>query len=86
MNATPTGGSATPTSDGGDPPIPDPSTAAPQGERPDDTSSSVPTPRSGLHALPRRNRPRPDRDAEARRSAESDEATLNRLLAGLREI
>lgn len=73
MNSIPTGGPATPSCAGDDP-------AAAE----DDDAADVPAPRSGAQPLPRRSRGR--HRAVVRRPAAADEATLDRLLAGLREI
>jgi hypothetical protein len=100
MNATPAGGAAEPSdgheigaevevSGGAD---------AVEGGDPDNrhARSSVPPPRSGANGLPRRTptvhgspagpAEEPARDPEGRIFDPVDEATLNRLLSGLREI
>jgi hypothetical protein len=87
MNSTPTGGPATPSSEG-DGPVEGP---------PAEAAVAVPAQRSGPHPLPRRARqggdPRvagpdsdPGRDPDGRRYAAADAATLDRLLSGLRDI
>ena len=99
MNATPVGGAAEP-SDGPEigPEVEVPGGTAVEGGDPDDGAgrSPVPPPRSGPDGLPRRTpamrgspvgpAEEPARDPEGRAFDPVDEATLNRLLSGLRGI
>jgi hypothetical protein len=97
MNSTPTGGSATPLSDGDEPRVTEVEDVPGAGSAGRPAEAAVPTPRSGTHPLPRRARSGaerrelapetdPGRDPDGRRYSDSDTTTLNRLLAGLREI
>lgn len=97
MNSTPTGGSATPSSDGDDRGVTGAEDRPSEKEAGGLTVPSVPVPRSGVHPLPRRARstggPRdtgrdtdPGSDPDGRRYTDPDAATLDRLLSGLRDI
>jgi len=102
MEPTPTGESASPFADAGEPggaEAENPAVEA-RGEDHGDTEPVPPAPRSATHSLPRRARtsagvpaarasePRtpPGRDPDGRPHRAPDEETLNRLLTGLRDI
>jgi hypothetical protein len=98
MNPTPSGGPVTPSPDGDQQHATEVEDLAADetGEEPVEAGPAVPAPRSA-EPLPRRARSgteprrrapdaRPGRDPDGRRYTAADDATLNRLLAGLREI
>jgi hypothetical protein len=98
MNPTRSGGPVTPSPDGDEPHVTEVEDLAADGtgEEPVEAGPAVPAPRSA-ELLPRRARSgteprrrapdaRPGRDPEGRRYTAADDTTLNRLLAGLREI
>lgn len=97
MNSTPTGGSATPLPDGDEPGVTEVEGLPGKGLAGRSAEAGVPAPRSGTHPLPRRARSGaerreiapdldPGRDPDGRRYTDADTTTLDRLLAGLREI
>jgi hypothetical protein len=100
MNATPAGGAAEPSDCheiGPEVEVPGGTDAVERADLDDrDGRSSVPRPRCGAHGLPRRTpavhgspagpAEEPARDPDGRAFEPVDEATLNRLLSGLREI
>lgn len=97
MNSTPTGGSPTPLPDGDEPGGTEVEDVPGKGSAGRSAEVAVPAPRSGTHPLPRRARSgaerrelaadtEPGRDPDGRRYTAADPTTLDRLLAGLREI
>jgi hypothetical protein len=98
MNPTPSRGPVTPSPDGDEPHVSEVEDLAADGtaEEPVEAVPAVPAPRLA-EPLPRRARSgteprrraaeaRPGRDPDGRRYTAADDTTLNRLLAGLREI